>query len=179
MKNRFGILVILAVSTLTAARGVGPPTKEPPPFKITTKKPDDRVEIDWTGPQVNFAVKSPSGISHAVIERLAEKWPQMVTLRLHLKGLESFEVSNGPSSLHASVSAHEGKPKVRLWKDSKENTPLDDKSPLWMEVKIVGKDGKPADKLPLEDGYLEMTLPKTFFEGNPNVLKLSWIDFYR
>jgi hypothetical protein len=121
----------------------------------------------------------PFGISQAVIERKCEKWPDAVVLRLHLKGLESFRASNGKVTVDAAVSIEEGKAKVRMGKDGKEDAPLDDKSPLWMDIRIVGSDGKPAKELPLKGGYFEMTLPRAFFEGNPKSISLGWIDFYR
>jgi hypothetical protein len=100
-----------------------------------------------------------------------------VVLRLHLKGLENFSVSNDKVKLEASVSSQDGK--VRLWKDGKEDTPLDTKGPYWTEIQMVGSDGKPAKTIPLKDGYFEMQLPKAFFEGNPKSITLNWIDFYR
>ena len=124
-------------------------------------------------------MRSPLGISQAVIERAGEKWLKAVVLRLHLKGLESFRASNGKVKLGAAVSIDEGKAKVRQWQDGKEGAPLDEKSPLWMDVRIVGGDGKPARELPLKGGYFEVALPKALFEGNPKSVTLNWIDFYR
>jgi hypothetical protein len=122
-------------------------------------------------------VKSPSGISHAVIERQDDAWPKTIILRLYLKGLESFRVSNGKVRLDAAVSSQGGK--VRLWKDGKEDAPLDEKSPFWAEFRIVSGDGKPARELPLKEGYFEVTLPRAFFEGSPKSITVNWIDFYR
>ena len=102
-----------------------------------------------------------------------------MVLRLHLKGLEGFRASNGTVTLDAAVSVQEGQTRVRLWKDGKEDAPLDEKSPFWMDIRIVGGDGRPAQELPLKDGYFEMTLPRVFFEGNPKSITLNWIDFYR
>ena len=124
-------------------------------------------------------MKSPFGISQAVIEREGEKWPDAVALRLHLKGLESFRASNGKVTLDAAVGIQEGKAKMRLWKDGKEDAPLDEKSPFWTAIRIVGGDGKPAKELPLKGGYFEVALPRAFFEGNPKSITLDWIDFYR
>src|SRR5262245_46346082 len=152
---------------------------QPAKFKITTKRKDDSVEVRADKDKAVFAVKSPFGISEAVIEREGEKWPDAVVLRLHLKGLSSFRASNGKVRLDAAVSIEEGKQKVRVWKDGKEVAPLDEKSPLWLEVRIVGGDGKPAKEFPLKDGYFEVALPKAFFDGNPKAITLNWIDFYR
>jgi len=148
-------------------------------FKITTKRTDDSVKVQVEKDKTVFAVKSPFGISQAVIERQEAAWPKAVVLRLHLKGLSSFRASNGKVTLDAAVSIQEGKTQVRMWKDGKEDAPLDEKSPFWMEIHMVGVDGKPAKELPLTDGYFEMTLPKAFFEGSPKSITLNWIDFYR
>ena len=48
-----------------------------------------------------------------------------------------------------------------------------------MEIRLFGGDGKPATEIPLKTGYVEITLPKKFFEGNPKSIALAWIDFYR
>jgi hypothetical protein len=66
-----------------------------------------------------------------------------------------------------------------VWKDGKEDAPLDEKSPLWTDIRIVGGDGEPAKELPLKDGFFEMALPKALFEGNPKSITLNRIDFYR
>jgi hypothetical protein len=166
----------LAVLALDALAGGDNPGK----FKITTKRKDDSVEVRGGKDKAVFVVKSPFGISQAVIEREGEKWPGSVVLRMHLKGLESFRATNGKATLDASVSVRDDKPKVRMWwKDGKEDAPLDEKSPLWADIRIVGADGKPAKELPLKDGSFEIALPRAFFEGNPKSITLDWIDFYR
>jgi hypothetical protein len=152
---------------------------QPAKFKITTKTKDDTVEVREDKGKVVFIIKSPFGISQAVIERQEENWPKLVVLRLHLKGLENFRASNGKVTLAAAVSSHDDKQRVQLWKDGKENSLLDSKSPFWMEIRMVGGDGKPAKSIPLKDGYFEMQLPKAFFEGNPKSITVDWIDFYR
>src|SRR6266404_235413 len=126
---------------------------QPAKFKITTKRKDDTVEVREDKGKVVFIIKSPFGISQAVIERQEENWPKLVVLWLHLKGLENFRASNGKVTLAAAVSSHDDKQRVRLWKDGKENFPLDSKSPFWMEIRMVGSDGKPAKSIPLKDGY--------------------------
>ena len=66
-----------------------------------------------------------------------------------------------------------------MWKDGKEDVPLDAKSPFWMEIRMVDGDGKPTKVIPLKDGYFEMQLPEALFEGNPKSITINWIDFYR
>jgi hypothetical protein len=178
MKMGLPLTALLAVS-VTALAGDGDAKEQPARFRITTKRKDDSVEVKAVNDKAVFAVKSPFGISQAVIERTDDKWPDAVVLRLHLKGLESFWASNGKVTLDVAVSVDKGKAKVRLWRDGKEDAPLDEKSPFWMGVRILTGDGKPAKELPLKDGYFEVALPKAFFEGNPKSITLDWIDFYR
>ena len=91
--------------------------------------------------------------------------------------LENFKISNGKITLEAAVSSQDGK--VRLWKDGKEDLPLDAKSPYWMEMRMFGDDGKQVTTVPLKDGYFEIQLPKAFLEDNPKSITVNWIDFYR
>lgn len=174
MKAPYVALVFLVVASAVAVA-----SDPPPKFKITTKRKDDAVEVRAEKGRTVFSVKSPLGISQAVVERKGDKWPTAVVLRLHLKGLENFRASNGKVTLAAAVSVQDGKPKVRLWKDGKEDAPLDEKSPFWMDIRILTGEGKPVRELPLKDGYFEMALPRAFFEGNPKAITMNWIDFYR
>jgi len=174
-----GFLVLLIFSGIALADDGDAPSDQPAKFKITTKRKDDSVEVRSERDKTVFDVKSPFGISQAVIERQVDTWPKAVVLRLHLKSLERFRASNGKVTVDAAVSSQDGKLKVRLWKDGKEDAPLNEKSPFWMDIRIVGGDGKPAKELPLKGGYFEVALPRAFFEGNPKSITLNWIDFYR
>jgi hypothetical protein len=174
-----GLAGYLTMTTFAVAGGGAIPKQQEAQFKITTKRKDDTVEVQANKGRTVFSVKSPFGIGQAVIERQEDTWPKAVVLRLHLKGLENFRASNGKTTLNAVASIQDGKPQVRLWKDRKEDAPLDEKSPFWMAIRILGSDGKPADRMPLKDGYFEMVLPRAFFEGNPKAIALNWIDFYR
>ena len=128
--------LLVATSSLTVGDDAAAPKEQPAKFKITTRKKEDAVASQLSDDKTVFVVKSPSGISQAVIERLHDKWPAAVVLRLHLKGLESFRASTGKVTLDAAVSSQDGK--VRLWKDGNENAPLDQKSTFWTAIRIVG-----------------------------------------
>jgi hypothetical protein len=173
------LAVLLAICGIALADDGDAATNQPAMFTITTKRKDDTVEVQADKDKTLFIIKSPFGISQAVVERQEDTWPNAVVLRLHLKGLSNFRASNGKVTLDAAVSMEEGKANVRMWKDGKEDAPLDEKSPFWTDIRIVGGDGKPAKELPLKDGYFEMTLPRAFFEANPQSITVNWIDFYR
>ncbi len=170
MKITFAFLAAFIGLSSYLPSGDGEPSAK---FEIMTKRDTDKVEVKIEKDKTVFNVHSPFGISQAVIERTDDKWPDAVVLRLHLKGLECFRASNGKVTLDAAVSSTDDKQRVRLWKDGDEKSLLDSKSPLWMEIRIVGSDGKPAKSIPLKDGYFEMQVPKAFFEGNPKSITLT------
>ena len=177
MSHVLAFAVLIVFMGMSNAVTIGDDKK--PTFKITTKRDTDKVEVKFEKDQTVFSIHSPFGISEAVIERTEEKWPEAVVLRLHLKGLENFRASNGKVTLNSAVSSFNDRQRVRLWKDGKEDSPLDSKSPHWMAIRMVGSDGKPAKEIPLKDGCFEMQLSKAFFEDNPKSITLNWIDFYR
>ena len=151
----------------------------PDPFKITTKRDTDRVDVDVKSGKAEISIRSPFGISQANIVRVGKSWPEVMTLKLHLKGLEKFSVSNGNVAIHAAVSSSDPASRVRVWKDNAENVPVDDKSPYWLDLRMIGSDGKPTKSIPLQEGHFEIRLPKPFFEGNPAAITVDWIDFFR
>ena len=148
----FYILAMLVLTISVVACAVD----ETPPFKIETKRTDDRVEVKSENDKIIFDVRSPFGISRATIERTTEQWPEKVQIRLRLKGLENFNVSTEKLKLEASVSSQNGD--ARLWKDGKEDMLLDSKSPYWMEIRILAMLGLFLEPL-RQLGLKELSLP--------------------
>ncbi len=173
--RQFSALLLLLASGIGLTHGADPS----PMFKITTKRDTDKVVVSVDPQKTLFDIHSPFGISHAVIERTGAEWPESMVLRLHLTGLESFEIQSGDTVLHASVSSQGGDKPVRLWKNDAEDKPLDSTSPLWTEIRPIGSDGKPSRAIPLKDGYFEIEIPKALRAGNPQSITVNWIDFYR
>lgn len=168
----FGLMIISATAALAADECAAP-------FKITTKRDDDRVTVTRKQDEAIFTVHSPRGISHAIIAGDGATWPESVVLRLHLSGLEHFKITNGAVTIGGTATIEGGEPVVRIAKEGDDEEPLDAESPYWIKVRIIGSDGKPATKIPLEDGYFEMELPKALFEGDAKSITVEWIDFYR
>lgn len=165
------VLLSLSVAVMTAS------ADDTASFKITTKRDDDKVVVKAEKNKAVICVQSPFGISNAVIERTEEKWPETIVLRLHLRGLENFQITNGKVKLEASMSSQDNT--VRVWKDGKEESPLNEKSPYWMEVRKISNDRKPAKASPLKGGYFELDLPRVLLEDNSKSISVHWIDFYR
>jgi hypothetical protein len=184
MKTRLIRLAIVlvtssALSLVAIAEGGDAGGKQAAEFKITASRSDDTVEVRSDEGKTSCTVRSPSGISRMVIERLGDDWPKEMVLRLHLKGLERLRVTSGRVTLDAEVSGHGSPPEVRSWKNGEEKEELTEKSPFWMNIRILGGDGNTPPVIPLKQGHFEMTLPKAFLDGNPKSISVEWIDFYR
>ncbi len=151
------LLTLLTITQLRAA-------DDKASVKVTPRKATDRIELTTEEATTVISIHSPEGISGATIERVREKWPESLKLRLHLRGLENFQVRCGSLSISASVSTSDGI--ARLWRTDHENSPLDQKSEYWMPITS-------------REDLKEITLPKTIFADNPKSITLQWIDFYR
>jgi hypothetical protein len=77
----FPLAVLLVVSGIALADDGDAPKDQPAKFKITTKRKDDTVEVQSEKDKTLFIMKSPFGISQAVIEREGEKWPDAAQLQ--------------------------------------------------------------------------------------------------
>jgi hypothetical protein len=149
-------------------------------FRVTTRKPDDRVLTHTPGDQVIFSVTSPSGIGGATITRVVERWPAVIDVRLRLRGMEWLQISNGTVTLSASV-ASSADHRTMLWLSDgvQKEAPVNRGSPYWTEIRILDDQGRPAKGIPLKDGVFEITLPPPLFASNAPEMRLDWIDFFR
>jgi hypothetical protein len=157
---------------------IGPPSVygEPVTLRATGSRDNGtKVSIVTQVQSATVNITCPAGMDRALVERVGQCWPNSIVIRLHLKGLESFEAISGPATLQVSVPST-GEPAGRVsLKQNGVGTELDKNSPYWTDVRIVGS--KP--KIPLEDGHFEITLPAKLFEANPPSIQLRWVDFYR
>jgi hypothetical protein len=149
-------------------------------FKVSTRKPQDDVDVKIQDGRALVTVRSATGIGAAVIERTAGHWPSTVVVRLELTGLESLVISAGETKLGASVTSHSGYPRRVhvLRKDGREDA-VQRGSRHWIEVRALDRNGRPANGLPERGGCFEVTLPRVLFETTPPSLSVEWIDFYR
>jgi hypothetical protein len=49
----------------------------------------------------------------------------------------------------------------------------------WMEIRGIGRDGKPSEVLLMKDGYFKGRLPSPPFEGNPKSITVEWVGWFR
>ncbi len=180
----FALLVLiapLALNSSTAAPAPATrPTSQPANLTIRCTKEGDSITARQEGGKTILDIKSPRGIGGATLTLKAQKWPDELILRVHLRGLEHFQITSCAQSLHASVLSHSGnKTLLSLWSDGKEGPPLDKTSPCWMEIQKMDAQGKPAEGLPKEGGLFEMRVPGVLLTDQNKTVELGWIDFYR
>jgi len=155
---------------------------EPAPIVIADmKNKKDRATIR-DDPQSTFvSITSPSGIGEAVIRRATNNWPKQVVLRFHLRGLEQVSIRNAEAdvTLRGSVLSHGNhRRKLELVRD-KTLSRVGQGSPYSMKIEAFQRQGCPAQKIPLDEGYFQMKIPAAMLKGNPERLSIRWIDFYR
>ena len=145
--------------------------------QATVRKPEDRIaEIINDGGTI-FSVRSPSGIGSATIGR--DSWPDRVSLRLYLRGLEGLTISNGSVIVKASVLSHSGNRRMLTVANGSQEQVSEEDSRYWTEIKTFDARKRSVQELPEGGGYFEMVLPQALFEARPQSLSIDWIDFYR
>jgi alkaline phosphatase D len=123
---------------------------------------------------VAFEVKSGFGIGSGKIRVSEGNWPKKVVVRLHLKGLEGFSVSNGKKILegfHMSNKSNDARKeelKIRML-DAEGKT---------VEGKYLLKSLGP-NKFKRIEGYYEATIPKSLLTEYTKEIEIRWVDFYR
>ena len=149
-----------------------------PVFHVTAKNKDDQITFQYENGATLININSPMGIGSASFELESGSMPENIILRLHLKGLEELRLLSNQSAISVSISSSGvfNANNQTLISSGGESSIMPG-HPLWMNVEIVSD--QPTKKLPLEDGYFEITFPKAFIQKAGNSFAVQWIDFYR
>lgn len=145
-----------------------------------------KVTFAGNNEQAAVDIRCERGIDRCTLVRKGEQWPKQLTLRIHLRGLESFKVtadnttiawavqSSGEHASHSTLTS--GKRETQLEPGDPYHTiarPVRSPDP----VRIVKESPQRATvDIP---GCFEVPLPARLLAGNPEQLQLQWIDFYR
>ena len=117
-----------------------------PRFDITTKKSEDRVEVEVNGAATIFAVTSPSGIGGATINQKEGRWPENVVLRLWLGGLASLAISNGTVSLAASIPNNVERGQRLSITERNQTEPVEKGGSYWTEIRALDGTRRPRQR---------------------------------
>lgn len=162
-----------------ASRPANAQSGDEPVYTVTAQKnQDDQINIYYENGTTVIDIHSPRGIGSAQLKLESGPMPERMVLRLHLKGLEELRLVSNQTIIVASASSSEA------FKVANQNvitsvneysiTPID---PLWVEIEVVSD--QTIKKIPLEEGYFEITVPKEFIQASGNSFEIQWIDFYR
>ena len=145
--------------------------------EATVKKSEDRVTEIINDGRTIFAIRSPSGIGSATLHQ--DSWPNHVSLRLHLRGMEGLTISNGAMTLKTSLLSHSGHRRLLHVVGDGQEKVVETNDPYWTKIRAFDANGQSVRGLPEEGGYFEIDLPVELFESKPKSLTIDWIDFYR
>lgn len=125
--------------------------------------------------RVILNVKGGMGIGRATVERLSENWPSLIVLRLHFQGLEGLKIDTGTTLFSWAVPSSAGGLTLMSIRENGGRRRVARTDPNFAGVRLVA--AKP--RIPLVDGYFEVTLPASVFSDNPGSVLIHWVDFYR
>ncbi|MFM1892772.1 MAG: hypothetical protein RLZ44_1849 [Pseudomonadota bacterium] len=114
---------------------------------------ENNIEIAATAKSALIDISSESGIATGVIRLTAGSWPENVTVRLHLAGLEGLTISSGA---------------VVFQKEDLTVKAFDRHGNLFHEKYLLDK-----------KGYYEIELPSALFADQATEVTIHWVDFYR
>lgn len=144
-------------------------------------KSGDNIAVSREGMRTVVDVHSTSGIGRAEISPVDGRWQKPLILRLHLRGLESLNVSNGKFAINSSVLSRP--PYKQLCElcpvGGRTGSSLEEVSPFWIHLQLENIKQPGHRVIPLENGYFEVSLPDALFDGDTDTVFLQWIDFFR
>jgi uncharacterized protein YcfL len=145
---------------------------------VTTKNLDDQIDIQHKDDITTIDIHSLTGIGSAKFELASGSMPANIVMRLHLSGLEKFRITSRQAAVTVSGSSNGTfnitNQTITTAGSEYSITPTD---PLWMKIEIVSD--QTTKKIPLEEGFFEITVPKEFIQTAGNSFEIQWIDFYR
>lgn len=170
-------------------------------IQIKETKPGDRFEVRHAQTpiedvqRVNIDVYSERGIGQCILSRKTESWPKSITVRFHLRGLESLTLtvpSEGNSTsktppksqYRGGWNSTSGPMDWEMQTQDGAEQPARKPEALSIKQFPISIDGISTPKnptIPLENGhYFEWTIPSDWYAKlNPPTLELQWVDFFR
>jgi hypothetical protein len=175
------LLIVAAVAAL-AACAPNPNTGDNTMIAVITDKAEDEATVTVENGQALIDVTSPSGIGAFEATLVSGVWPDEITVRLHLRGLEQLEIAYDRYTLSTGVSSHSGPGPALMLTVANEDGSTEKAPPsadMWYPTITVGG-GHAGATIPLPpEGSFDVTLPSHFHAGAYPSFRMRWIDFYR
>jgi len=171
----FCLSLSLAITSVAAFAAEPSPANKPALEATVGRHHDAALKFAAEGEAIVFDVPKNYEISPGRIKRLGDSWPQIMRVRLHLRGLELFAATAGETTVEWAVSSSEVGIQHSSLRLGEKQMGIEKESPYYTEVEIVAAN----PKVPLDAGYFEITLPAKLLADNPREISLFWVDFYR
>ncbi|HXF85447.1 MAG TPA: hypothetical protein VNK49_08660 [Anaerolineales bacterium] len=176
MKARLTLILLLNILLASCAAGLRKNSEEPF-FRVTIKDPSDQIVIETAEQGIIIDVTSPNGIGSAKFELTSGTMPAEIIIRLHLKGLEEFRLVSPQTTIAASIPSGVFKNSDQRIISPDGEAPISMLHPMWLDINAVTSQTEPT--IPLEEGFFEIKVPKTFISKTGDSFEIQWIDFYR
>ncbi len=149
-----------------------------PKFKLDYRKKGSRdgarrIKSTLDKGSVVFDVAEQSGIGGGTISLIEGQWPEKVLIRIHLAGLEGFEVTVGGKTFSGAYHGENfpsRKDRLQIRMLDAEGNPLKGRYLL----KFTGPDSQERIV-----GYYEAEVPQMALKTGAKKIDLSWVDFFR
>lgn len=117
-------------------------------------------------------IYSEQGWGEAIIDLPNATYPNQITLRFHLSGLEQLVIEHNGNAHEISISSSGDFAVHQSLTNAAGTSELDPTAPEWALAGLVEINGVPAQ-------YINVTLPPSFVEQQIRSFTIQWVDFYR
>lgn len=176
MKQIVTITILLLNVFLISCSDNTRSVQDDPVFSAELKNVDDSIAFQHNRDRTIIDIVSPSGISSAKFTLRSGEMPRQIHIWLHTTGLEAFRLISEQVTLVASIPTSGGlndQSQVKIVGDSE--GPISALDPLKLKLDIVSS----SQEIPLQDGYFEIVIPRSFLQQAGDTFEIHWIDFFR
>jgi len=177
-------LVMLIYLFSSCGEGMQTPDATDRSCSVQFKNPRDRATFSPEGSPPSqrnlLEIHSSTGIGECTVKRNRDAWPERLTLRFPLRGLEQLTIHIGPCKWQGSVSSVDGTVHWTRSMDNGPEEPLASDDPQWCAIRIADSPELQPISIPLkEDQRFEIPIPVQWLGTNPDSIRIAWIDFFR
>jgi hypothetical protein len=147
-------------------------------FKFVPDRETVHLTADVSGDVATIQIISQGGIGSAEVEIVSTALPKRILLQFQLRGLERLRFTYNKTMVEVSLPQGEGvNPSEAVVRDGDQasSEPITASDPNWINVRVVAN----QPTIPLDEGYIEVEVPRSFWTEGGRQFSIQWIDFFR
>lgn len=165
------LLLILTITACTELPSAGQPQSAPAGnVELATvtllDENGNRILLATENNTARIEVFSESGIGNADLNIPNSTYPDQVTLRLHLQGMEELTIRHVAGTHSVSISSIG---------DNTINQSVTDQ----LGERVLAANAPERLTVTAADGYIDVALPQSFINAQTRDFSIRWVDFYR